>query len=448
VPHVAEGRRRAPGTGSQQVLDGLLAGKTIPLYERIFRKRDGAEFPVEMNVSLIRDDQGAPLYIQSIARDITRRKLEERLLRESEERYRSAIASLAEGVMLVDEDLIVRAANSSAKRILGRTLNQIVGEPVASLWGPSVVGEDGAPVSPDSLPVRRTFETATPHTDLLLGILRAGGERAWLSLNTQPMIYPGSKQPHAVVVSFFDITSRKQIELELAARNAELDAFSHTVAHDLKSPLQGIIGYANLLAEMITEDPTGELAETLGMIPRHAFKMSQIIDSLLLLAGLRDATVTLDPVDVQPVVEGALMRFQQPIQDRGIRVTVDPDLPPALAYGPWLEEVFANLIGNAVKYIGRDNPAPRISIHGYRCADVVRYEVEDNGLGIKPENRQRLFQMFARFHQGESKGHGLGLSIVQRIVTRLGGTLGVESEVGKGSTFWFALPRSDQSPGD
>jgi signal transduction histidine kinase len=111
-----------------------------------------------------------------------------------------------------------------------------------------------------------------------------------------------------------------------------------------------------------------------------------------------------------------------------------------MGYGPWIEEVFANLISNAVKYIGKDNEAPCITIRGMRDGDMVRYEVEDNGLGIKPEDQARLFDMFSRFHKGEEAGFGLGMSIIQRIVTKLKGTMGVQSEPGVGSTFWFALP--------
>lgn len=599
---------------SSQVLESLLAGKPVPLYERVFRKKDGTEFPVEVNVSLISNEQGEPFYIQSIVRDISARKANEQALRESEERYRSVIASLAEGVILVDEEHIVRAANSSAKKILNRSLDEMVGRPLLDLWGRTAMDEDGHPFLSENLPAARTLEIGQPQTDIVMWIERPNAGRVWVSINTQPLAHPGEKHPHAAVVSFFDITARKKAEIaereqrklsealraniltisgsleleevldrilesipsvvphdnanillfrdgavriarsrgqlekldhlfqvefqldelpllkhmaetrrplvipdtheyelwievpgtqwirsyvaapiivenevtgflnlddaqpgafstvhadwlqtfanqaaiavhnaqfyeaarqyaaELEDRNAELDAFSHTVAHDLKAPLQIIVGYSDLLKAQLDDRMTDNIAESLELIRRHALKMGQIIDSLLMLAGLREAVVKLGPVVMQPVVEGALMRFQQVIQQRGITVTVDSDLPSAVGYGPWLEEVFANLIGNAVKYIGRENPDPRIAIHGYHEGDLARFEVEDNGLGIAPEHLKQLFEKFSRFHLGEAKGHGLGLSIVLRIVKRLGGQLGVESEEGKGSTFWFNLP--------
>jgi len=227
-------------------------------------------------------------------------------------------------------------------------------------------------------------------------------------------------------------------ELEIA--NRELEAFSHTVAHDLKAPLQVSVGYASVLqaeyASVIDEDGQSILAE----IKAAGFRMSSMIESLLLLAKLRDVQETLTTVEMRPVVDGALARFPDRIKERGIAVEVMPDLPPALGYGPWLEEVFANLIGNAIKYMNTDNPAPRISVRGRRIGSMARYEIEDNGLGIPLEAQERLFEQFSRFHTGHVEGFGLGLSIVLRIITRLNGQIGVVSAPGQGSTFWFALP--------
>jgi two-component system sensor histidine kinase/response regulator len=146
------------------------------------------------------------------------------------------------------------------------------------------------------------------------------------------------------------------------------------------------------------------------------------------------------------VAQAALQRFKAEL-GAGITVDLSPDLPLALGYGPWLEEVFANLIGNAIKYIGKQNPAPRIAIRGSLHAGLAYYAVQDNGIGIQPEDQARLFEMFTRFHHDQATGLGLGLSIVQRIVVKLNGTLGVESTPGQGSTFWFALPAvGDKDP--
>jgi signal transduction histidine kinase len=231
-----------------------------------------------------------------------------------------------------------------------------------------------------------------------------------------------------------------QLYGQLEERNAELDAFGHTVAHDLRGPLTNLIGYTEMLSTLFESDIPQSAQACLQTIGMSALKMDQIISSLLLLATLRNAAESIAKVSMEPVARAAVERFREQINQRSIEVVIAPDLPPALGHGPWLEEVIANLVDNAIKYIGKNNPSPRITILGIKQDGMVRYEVKDNGLGIKPEDRDRLFEMFSRFHKAEGRGLGLGLSIIKRIVTKLNGTLGVDSTLGQGSTFWFTLP--------
>lgn len=226
---------------------------------------------------------------------------------------------------------------------------------------------------------------------------------------------------------------------ELEVRNRELDSFAHTAAHDLKSPLSNILMIIALMREF-SEDNSQQMTTLLETIELSAHKMNTIITSLLLLAKLRDTQETVTEVETLPVVQSALDRFGNEITARNITIDIEPDMPTVLGYGPWLEEVFANLIGNAVKYIGKDNPTPLIAIRGTREKGNVHFEVQDNGIGIRPQDQARLFEMFTRFHPGQAEGCGLGLSIVHRIVTKLNGHIGVDSEPGAGSIFWFDLP--------
>ncbi len=228
---------------------------------------------------------------------------------------------------------------------------------------------------------------------------------------------------------------------EVEARNRELDAFSHTVAHDLRSPLALVLGYLNLAQEDAEASPL--LQSFIGEASRAATKMNDMIENLLLLAQLRNAQEVLRQEDLRVLAVAAAERFQMEITERGIDLSIAPDFPPVIGYGPWIEEVLANLISNAIKYIGQDNPAPCIQVRAVRSGGMVRCEVQDNGLGIAPENQAKLFEMFSRFHTGEARGFGIGLSIVLRIVDKLGGKVGVESAPGRGSTFWFTLPAAE-----
>ncbi len=244
----------------------------------------------------------------------------------------------------------------------------------------------------------------------------------------------------------FDELRRAEVELrrraeELEDRNRELDAYNHTIAHDLKSPLTGIVLAADLVDLRFGKDLPEVARYQFNMIKNNGKRMATMIDQLLSLAKLRDVTGTAVKIDVVSVVEGALMRFNHVLQEKDISVVYAADMPPAMGHGQWVEEIFANLISNAIKYMGEDNERPSINIRALMQGEMVRYEVQDTGVGIAPADQARLFEMFTRLHTVKgADGLGLGLSIVHRIVTKMGGKVGVESVVDNGSTFWFTLP--------
>lgn len=249
------------------------------------------------------------------------------------------------------------------------------------------------------------------------------------------------------VAIFENITARKQTDMalaeyatELEQRNRELDAYGHTVAHDLKSPLNLILGYADMLATFSPEELAAEGLNGLQKIMQSATHMAEMIDQLLLLASTRNATEQTNIIEIDPLVTMALARFEYDLFERKIAVEVGATFPKAVGHAPWVVEIFANLIGNAIKYIGVENETPSIRIVGQRVADYSRYEVHDTGVGIEPKDQDRLFQMFSRLHPTLADGMGLGLSIVHRLVIQLNGQVGVESTPGQGSTFWFTLP--------
>jgi PAS domain S-box-containing protein len=260
------------------------------------------------------------------------------------------------------------------------------------------------------------------------------------------------RQSTARVVVLRDITRLKEAEAankryveELKERNSELDAFGHTVAHDLKTPISAIMGYAELLLESEHIRPHAEEIDFARNILVFSKKTITMIDELLRLSSLRDVGSEIQVVSMTAIVTAAVHRFGQELKSRGIQMQIMPNLPPALGQETWIEEVFANLISNAIKYIGKDNRAPNISISGQLAGDKARYQVQDNGLGIQPTDQPKLFQAFGRFHKAEASGLGLGLTIASRIVHRLGGEIGAESTPGQGSTFWFTLPVSPET---
>ncbi len=238
---------------------------------------------------------------------------------------------------------------------------------------------------------------------------------------------------------------RKRVEnslryytLQLEARNEELDGYAHTVAHDIKTPIGLIIGYADLLLEDNTLSEA-ERQDYLRIIVRTSYKMTSIVNEILLLAGVRKTQPDVMPLNMAEVVDTVLLRLAAEIKNANAEIVLPSEFLQGVGYGPWLEEVWANYISNACKYGGQP---PRVELGTTAQNDgTVRFWVKDNGLGLTSEQQAAIFRPFTRLEQVRVEGTGLGLSIVARIMEKLGGKAGVESEgIGQGSTFFFTLP--------
>lgn len=215
----------------------------------------------------------------------------------------------------------------------------------------------------------------------------------------------------------------------------ELDSFAHTVAHDLKAPIHQVKGLLDLLKlSRLNED---EFQKFATLISDSASKMENIIEELLLLSRIDREEVDFAPVDMNEVLERALSRLDLQASHQQANIFVSGDLPPVSGYAGWIEEVWVNFISNAIKYGGEP---PLIEV-GYNWADrdQASFWIRDNGKGLNPEQINELFIPFSRPGDTTKPGHGLGLSIVKRIIEKLGGTVGVNSTPGEGSTFSFSL---------
>jgi PAS domain S-box-containing protein len=350
--------------------------------------------------------------------------------------YDNVVKSMSDAVIVLDSADQVVDINPAAARLIGRSPEELIGGLAQLELEPSIPAIGG---------MLNTWESTGEITFEVSGAIRS------FDVRISPL-QEGHRRYSGRVMVIRDSTERKQAEetirtyaQELEERNRDLDSFNDTVAHDLRAPLHLVIGYAGLLLDTDPEALPPDVIAYMQEIQRSGWKMNEMVQSLLVLARLRDVRQEITRVPSLPVVRSAIARFQDRIDMRGIQIDVARDLPPAMCHSTWLEEIFANLIGNAITYIGKNNPDPRIRIEGRKVNGMVRYEVSDNGVGIRPEVQHQLFEMFTRLHPAEGHGLGMGLSIVQRIVTRLEGEVGVESQEGQGSTFWFMLPCPDES---
>jgi signal transduction histidine kinase len=227
---------------------------------------------------------------------------------------------------------------------------------------------------------------------------------------------------------------------ELQARNRELDAFAHTVAHDLKSPLALISGFTELLIDDFAHLHSDEVAKLLDYVSVNSRKMSEIIDALLLLASTREEEVALEAVDMGEIIANVQHRLTYMVEKYDVKWTAPAAWPMVMGYGPWIEEAWANYITNAIKYGGRP-PQVQLGMDKQTDTGQMCFWVRDNGPGIPLDEQSRLFVPFTKLSEEPAESsHGLGLSIVERIVRRLGGTVGCHSHSGEGSKFYFTLP--------
>ncbi|MBK8050432.1 MAG: hybrid sensor histidine kinase/response regulator [Anaerolineales bacterium] len=227
---------------------------------------------------------------------------------------------------------------------------------------------------------------------------------------------------------------------DLEQQNAELDAYAHTVAHDLKNPLAAMVGNAQLLLDAGASYDRAMRNAIAADIVHAGHKLYSIIQELLLFSQVRRTDVESTPLDMPEILNEAMAQLTL-IAPNFEKVTItnpSPDWPIARGYAPWIEEVWVNYLSNALKYGGRP---PQICVGaGPTEYGMIRFWVSDNGSGLTPEQLDGIFVEFTRLSQARATGHGLGLSIVKRIIEKLGGQVGVESEPGYGSTFYFTLP--------
>jgi PAS domain S-box-containing protein len=280
-----------------------------------------------------------------------------------------------------------------------------------------------------------------------------------LSTKKLPLLDEYGNAQYLLAVST-DITERKlseqairELNTELEAKaallestNKELESFSYSVSHDLRAPLRAIDGFAEIIEEDYIDKLDGEARRYLAVIRDNSKRMGMLIDDLLAFSRLGRQTVTKSDINVEALVREVLEELARADELRAEHKPVPQfdigRLPNAYGDRALLRQVWANLLANAVKYSSKA-PAPRIQVGGKTGEEEVEYFVRDNGVGFNMAYSQKLFGVFQRLHRAdEFSGTGVGLAIVQRVVSRHGGRVWAEGKVNEGATFSFALPRS------
>ncbi len=295
---------------------------------------------------------------------------------------RTLLESLAESVVIIDSAANIILVNKQAEKLFGYAKEEIVGLPLNVLLPdrfrtshPKHVKDYFA--KPKIRPMGLEQELSARHKN---------GQDIPVEISLSHLETTSGRVAMAFIT---DITLRREALNSLKSRNEELDAFAHTVAHDLKGSISTLIGYGELLNDHEANLSEEQIRESAEMICRVGWKMSDIVDELLLLANVRKGEVAVGPLDMLPIIHEATFRLTQKIAEFDAEITMGEDFPMALGYGPWLEEVWYNYISNAVKYGGTP---PQIILGGELSDDgFARFWVKDNGDGLGQAEQAQLF---------------------------------------------------------
>ena len=240
--------------------------------------------------------------------------------------------------------------------------------------------------------------------------------------------------------------ANQKLKKEIAEKEkliADLDAFDHTVAHDLNNVLGSILTSTDLMQFELEQKNYENLEEIIELIKLSSNKSFHVIKELLTLASVRQQDVKIDEIDMSKVFAESEKRVTDLIKSSNAKIIKPTDWPAANGYAPWLEEVWVNFLSNAVKY-GGSPPVIELGANQFYGEKKVRYWIKDNGNGLTKREQDQLFKKYERFNQTHIEGNGLGLSIVKRIIEKLGGEVGVISNAipGEGCLFYFTIPHN------
>ncbi|GAB2838270.1 PAS domain S-box protein [Ferruginibacter profundus] len=376
-------------------------------------------------------------------RDVTERIEAEEKLKASEEQFRHSMDNMLEGVQIIGFDWKYIYVNNAMAKHGKYAKEELLGHTVMEKYP----GIEQAEIYKVYL---KCFNERVP-IHLENEFVFPDGSSAWFELSFLPV-------PEGIFILSIDITERKQAEegikklnteleervnkrtAELKKANEELEAFSYSVSHDLRAPLRAIIGYSQILEEDYSSKLDDEAKRITGVIKANTARMGTLIDDLLTFSRMGRHEIAKAPVNSVEMVDEIIKGMSS---NGGGNVSWSVHtLPEVKADHNMLRQVWINLISNAIKY-SATNQTPKIHIGSFKHNGQMVFFVEDNGVGFDEKYKNKLFKVFQRLHSAEEfEGTGIGLAIVEKIVSKHGGHVWAESELNKGASFYFSLPEN------
>jgi PAS domain S-box-containing protein len=417
------------------ILHRLTSDETLNGYEARLRCKDGSTRYVSINSSVYREE-GRFLHTRCVTLDITGKKEAAEL----QERLAAIVESSDDAIISKDLNGIIRSWNSGAQRLFGYTAEEVLGKPITIVIPPDRLGEEPEILSRLERGERVDhFETIRRHKE---------GTLLDISLTISPVKDSQGKVVGASKIAR-DITERKRQEQALASvnaaltrSNADLQQFAYSASHDLQEPLRMVSTYGELLRREFGGQLGASGDEYIGYTIQGALRMEQLLRDLLAytLASSAGRHPTED-IESGQSLDKVVAALESTVKESGACITRTA-LPRVHFHEFQLKQVFQNLIGNSIRY--RSSEPLRIQVAAEPRGTDWLFSVRDNGIGIDPQYKEQVFEIFKRLHSAAAyPGTGMGLAICQRIVERAGGNIWVESALGRGSTFFFTIPRGE-----
>jgi PAS domain S-box-containing protein len=431
---IADGTRTAAEALAQQIGMGI---------ELSARRKDGSAFPIEIMLSPLESPEG--ILVTAAIRDISVRKAAEEHLAQMEGRYRGLLEAAPDAMVLVNQGGTIVLVNVQAETQFGYPRGDLVGQQVKSIIP---AGFEEALLA-DRLLSSEHLPAQSRHVGIELDGLHRNGSAFPIEIMLSPL---DSAEGRLVTVAIRDITTRKTAEAhllekveELNRSNGELAQFAYIASHDLQEPLRMVASYTQLLSKRYKGRLDSDADEFIAFAVDGASRMQALISDLLAFSRVGTMGKELLETSSEDALQDALSNLRGAIEKSGAVVTHDP-LPTVLADDMQLMQLFQNLLGNAIKY--QNGGVPRVHVSAVHSPESKwTFSVTDNGIGIDRQYFDRIFGMFQRLHKREEfAGTGIGLAICKKIIERHGGKISVESQLGKGSTFAFALAEGEGTP--
>jgi len=387
-------------------------------------------------------------------RDITDRKLAERAIKESKKMLELVMNNIPQFIFWKNRESVYLGCNSNFAKAAGfEKPEEIIGKTDHDLaWAKE---ESDSYREYD----KKIMDADMPQYHIIEQQRQTDGYQAWVDTNKVPL-HDMDGNVVGILGSYEDITERKKAEEErerlnkelesavdkLEEANTELKNFVYIASHDLREPLRKITAFGSMLENSLRGKITDDDAENLRFMIEGAARMTSMIEGLLAYSRVSTKGRQSENVDLNEIVEQLRhLELSVLLEEKDVTVEIPQPLPVVKVDSSQIRQLMQNFIANGIKYQPAGNK-PKITITSKPADnDMVRVEVTDNGIGIAPEYQDSVFAMFKRLHtRDEYEGTGIGLAVCRKIVERHGGQIGIDSEKGQGSTFWFTVPVSHE----